>query len=91
MKNIVVLSKDEIKKAVTCTSESIGETFYNWFKGEIHCGNRYVEITYYYTNNRLNIVIFYKEIGKEVAVAPASRCSSYSGLIRKIATFLKLE
>ena len=34
-KTITPTSKKELKDAVTCILASSGETFYNWFKGDL--------------------------------------------------------
>lgn len=85
---INVSSKAEIKAAVT---SQFCKGCYNYFEGDIRNGNRYARVSYYHTNNKLQIQVTYWEDGKDKAVEFASRCSSPSGLTNKVAKFLNLK
>lgn len=85
---INVSSKAEIKAAVT---SQFCKGCYNYFEGDIRNGNRYARVSYYHTNNKLQIQVTYWEDGKDKAVEFASRCSSPSGLTNKVSKFLNVK
>lgn len=85
---INVSSKAEIKAAVT---SQFCKGCYNYFEGDIRNGNRYARVSYYHTNNKLQIQVTYWEDGKDIAVEFASRCSSPSGLTNKVSKFLNVK
>lgn len=85
---INVSSKAEIKAAVT---SQFCKGCYNYFEGDIRNGNRYARVSYYHTNNKLQIQVTYWEDGKDKAVEFASRCSSPSGLANKVSKFLNVK
>lgn len=90
-KTITPTSKKELKDAVTCILASSGETFYNWFKGDIRKGDRYARVTYWYEGHNLKILITYWRDGFECAVEYASTCTSHRSLVSKVAKFLNLK
>lgn len=85
---INVSSKAEIKAAVT---SQFCKGCFNYFVGDIRNGNRYAKVSYYHTNNKLQIQVTYWEDGKDKAVEFASRCSSPSGLTNKVSKFLNVK
>lgn len=85
---INVSSKAEIKAAVT---SQFCKGCYNYFEGEIRNGNRYARVSYYHTNNKLQIQVTYWEDGKDKALDCASHCSSPSGLTQKVSKFLNVK
>ena len=79
---INVSSKAEIKAAVT---SQFCKGCFNYFVGDIRNGNRYAKVSYYHTNNKLQIQVTYWQDGE------TSLCSSASGLTNKVAKFLNLK
>lgn len=88
---ITPTSKKELKDAVTSTLTSTGEVFYNWFQGEIRKGDRYAKVSYWYQRDKIRIQVTYWQDGKSCAIETASMCSSYKGLVSKVANFLSLK
>lgn len=88
---ITPTSKKEIIEAVSTTEQITGQTFYNWFEGEIRNGNRYAKVSYWYDRNKCIIQVTYWQDGKDSAIETASRCSSYRGLVSKVSKFLNLK
>lgn len=88
---ITPTSKKELTVAVTGTLASNGETYYNWFNGDIRKGDRYARVHYWYERNKCVIQVTYWQDGKDCAVETASRCSSYRGLVSKVSKFLNLK
>lgn len=88
---ITPTSKKELKEAVSSTIQVTGETFYNWFEGKIRKGDKYAKVSYWYERNRCIIQVTYWQDGKDCAVETASRCSSYRGLVSKVAKFLCMK
>lgn len=85
---INVSSKAEIKAAVT---SQFCKGCFNYFVGDIRNGNRYTKVSYYHTNNKLQIQVTYWQDGETTALERASLCSSASGLTNKVAKFLNLK
>jgi type IV secretory pathway ATPase VirB11/archaellum biosynthesis ATPase len=81
-------SKKEIKDALT--SKLDGRS-YNYFQGEIRKGNKYVNVHYYFTGNKVTIQITYWQDGIDYAIETASNCSTPTGVANKVAKFLDLK
>ena len=88
---ITPTSKKELNDAVSYTKPATGETYYNWFDGYIRKGDRYARVSYWYQRNRCIIQVTYWQDGKGCAVETESRCSTYRGLVSKVAKFLNLK
>nr|DAJ68435.1 MAG TPA: hypothetical protein [Caudoviricetes sp.] len=79
-------SKQDLKSILT--SQFGG---YSYFAGNIRKEDRYVNVSYYFNGDKISIKITYWKDGKDVAVEPASLCSTSTGAINKIAKFLNLK
>lgn len=88
---ITPTSKSEIMNAVSSILQSTGETYYNWFVGDIRKGDKYARVTYWYQRDKIKIQVTYWQDGKSCAIETASCCSSYKGLVSKVAKFLNLK
>lgn len=88
---ITPTSKKELKDAVTTPLRGTNEVIYNWFEGKIHKGDRYAKVSYRYRRDKLKIEITYWQDGRNCAIETSSMCSSYKGLVNKVANFLNLK
>lgn len=79
-------SKQDLKSILT---SQLGG--YSYFTGKIQKEDRYADVSYSFNRDKISIKITYWKDGKDVAVEPASFCSTSTGAINKIAKFLNLK
>ena len=88
-KKITLTSKAELINAVS--SIYFDERIYNRFYGEIRKGERYVKVDYLNMRDKVRIEVTYWRDGTSHGIQTASHCSSYKGLVSKVANFLNLK
>jgi len=79
-------SKQELKSALTSRFGG-----YSLFAGNIQKEDKYVNVSYSFNRSKISIKITYWKDGGNIAVEPASFCSTSTGAINKIAKFLNLK
>lgn len=80
-------SKKELKAAIT---NKLNGYSYNYFRGEVRRGDKYVRLNYF-IRSKITIRITYYQDGIDHAIEKASNCSTPTGVANKVAKFLDLK